>query len=167
MQRATKVSLGLLATWAVSDLEELLTMSGNSTDVLRRLPRSVPIPDELRREGLSPGHVAAAIGIMALVVGAAAAAGVRSGGRSPIFRGALLAFGVHGFGHLATAAALRRYTSGVATAPTMVIPFWLWARRELARDGLADTDRAAVAVAASVAPLTLGVHALVYRVLHR
>jgi hypothetical protein len=37
-------------------------------------------------------------------------------------------------------AALRQYTTGVATSPTIVIPYWLWARRALAREGLSDRD---------------------------
>jgi hypothetical protein len=36
--------------------------------------------------------------------------------------------------------ALRRYTTGVATSPTIVIPYWLWARRALAREGLSDRE---------------------------
>ncbi|HEY5984811.1 MAG TPA: HXXEE domain-containing protein [Streptosporangiaceae bacterium] len=165
MKRVTKVSAGLFATWAISDLEELWTMSRNSKDVLRKLPKAVPLPEILRREGISQRHVGTVIGMMGLVMGMAAALGVRSGGRSPVFRGVLLGFGLHGFGHLASAAAMRRYTSGVATAPTMVIPFWLWARKELAKEGITDVDRRAIAIAAAGVPLTVGIHALVYKLL--
>ena len=44
MKRTTKVSLGLFATWAVSDLEELWTMSRTSKDVLNALPAAAPTP---------------------------------------------------------------------------------------------------------------------------
>ena len=64
----------------------------------------------------------------------------------------LLGFGVHGFTHIAMALAARRYVTGVATAPTVVIPFWLWARRELARAGVRDDDRAAVLAAIAAQP---------------
>jgi hypothetical protein len=165
MKRTTKVSLGLFATWAISDIEELWTMSRNSKDVLPKLPKVLPILDVLRREGISQRHFTAGVGIMGLVMGAAAALGVRSEARSPVFRGVLLGFGLHGFGHLAMAAAARQYVSGVATAPTMVIPFWLWARRELAKEGIAEVDRATVAVAAAGVPLMMGIHALVYKIL--
>jgi Protein of unknown function with HXXEE motif len=165
MKRTTKVSVGLFATWAISDLEELWTMSRNSRGVMRKLPKAVPVPDTLRREGISQRHVATGIGMMGLVMGAAAALGVRSGGRSPVFRGVLLGFGLHGFGHLASAAAMRQYTSGVATAPTMVIPYWLWARKELAKEGITDVDRATIAVAAAGVPLALAVHTLAYKLL--
>jgi hypothetical protein len=100
---------------------------------------------------------------MGLVMGTAAALGVRSEARSPVFRGVLLGFGLHGFGHLAMAAAARQYVSGLVTAPTMVIPFWLWARRELAKEGIADVDRTTIAVAAAGIPLLLGTHALMYK----
>jgi hypothetical protein len=44
---------------------------------------------------------------------------------------------------------VRQYTSGVATSPTIVIPYWLWARRALAREGLSDRDGTAPWAAAS------------------
>jgi hypothetical protein len=163
VKRTTKVSLGLLETWAVSDLEELSTMSRNSKDLLRKLPAAIPVPEAARREGISQRHVTLGIGLMGMVMAGAAGVGVRSQARSPVFRGVLLGFGLHGFGHLAMAAAARQYVSGLATAPTMVIPFWLWARRELRREGIADVDGPAVAVAAAGWPLMLGVHAIVYR----
>jgi Protein of unknown function with HXXEE motif len=165
MKRTTRVSLGLFTTWALSDLEELWTMSRNSRDVMRKVPKAVPVPEVLRREGISQRHVAMVIGMMGLVMGAAAALGVRSQGRSPVFRGVLLGFGLHGFGHLATTAVTRQYTSGVATAPTMVIPFWLWARRELAKEGITDVDRTAIAVALAGVPLAMAVQVLMYKLL--
>lgn len=165
MKRTTKVSLGLFATWAISDIEELWTMSRNSTDVLRKLPKAVPVPGGLRREGISQRHVVAGIATMGLVMGAASMLGVRSEARSPVFRGVLLGFGLHGFGHLAMAAAARQYVSGAATAPTMVIPYWLWARKELAKEGITDVDRTTIAIAAAGVPLMLGIHTLTYKLL--
>jgi hypothetical protein len=47
-------------------------------------------------------------------------------------------------------AALRQYTSGVATSSTIVIPYWLWARRALAREGVSDRDGTAQWAAASI-----------------
>jgi hypothetical protein len=167
VKRATKVSLGLFATWAISDLEELWTMSRSSRVLVRRVPRFVPLPESIRRNGFPPAHVAAGIAAMGVVMAAAAAAGVRSEGRSALFRGALLGFGLHGFGHLGMAAVARGYVSGAATAPTMVIPFWLWARRELARESITDVDARAVAVAAAGVPVTIGIHLLMYKLLRR
>lgn len=165
MKRTTKVALGLFATWALSDLEELWTMSRNSRRLLPKLPAILPVPDRLRRDGVSQRHVTAGIATIGLVMGAAATAGVRSEGRSPLFRGALLAFGVHGFGHLGMTAAARQYVSGAVTAPTMVIPYWLWARRELAREGVPRAGAASVAVAGAGIPVLIGIHALMYRIL--
>jgi len=165
VKRTTRVAVGLFATWALSDLEELLTMSGSSRQVLHRLPAALPVPDRLRRDGVSQRHVTAGIATVGLIMAAAAAAGVRSQGRSPVFRGVLLAFGVHGFGHLAMTAVAGRYVSGAVTAPTMVVPFWLWARRELAREAVPGVDVPTVAVAVAGVPAMVGVHALMYRLL--
>jgi hypothetical protein len=149
MQPTTRISLGLFAAWTCHDLEELFTMHENSRVVAARMPDWVPIPDDVRRDGLSQRHVNLGISLMGTYVAGASALGVRSRGRSRLFRGLLLAFGLHGFGHLGATAALRQYTAGVATSPTIVIPYWLWARRALAREGLSDRDRTAPWAAAS------------------
>src|SRR5918994_1651518 len=140
MQRTTTVSLGLFAAWACHDLEELLTMRETSRLVAARMPDWVPIPDDVRQDGLSQQHVNLGISLLGGYVAGVSAVGVRSRGRSRLFRGGLLAFGLHGFGHIGVTAALRRYTTGVATSPTIVIPYWLWARRALAREGLSDSE---------------------------
>jgi hypothetical protein len=150
MQRTTTISLGLFAAWACHDLEELLTVRETSRAVAARVPDWVPIPDDVRQDGLSRLHVNLAISLMGAYVAGASAVGVRSRGRSRLFRGALLAFGLHGFGHIGLTAALRQYTTGVATSPTIVIPYWLWARRALAREGLSDRDGTAPWAAASI-----------------
>jgi hypothetical protein len=149
MQRTTTISLGLLAAWACHDLEEIFTMRESSRMIAARMPDWVPIPDDVRQDGLPQQHVNLGISLMGTYFAAVSALGVRSQGRSPLFRGALLAFGLHGFGHIGVTAALRRYTTGVATSPTIVIPYWLWARRALAREGLSDRDCTARWAAAS------------------
>jgi Protein of unknown function with HXXEE motif len=150
MQRTRTISLGLFAAWACHDLEELFTMRETSRAVAARIPDSVPVPEDVRQGGLSQQHVQLAMALMGTYVAAASAVGVRSRGRSHLFRGVLLAFGLHGFGHIGLTAALRQYTSGVATSPTIVIPYWLWARRALAREGLSDRDGTAPSAAASI-----------------
>lgn len=166
MTPMTRVAAGLFGTWALSDLEELWTMRGSSRYVLPRLPKVVPIPERLRRDGVSQRHVTSGIAVMGLLMGAAAARGVRTQGRSPFFRGVLLAYGLHGFGHLGMAAVAGRYVSGAVTAPVIVIPYWLWARRELTRHGIAEVDRPAAAVAMAGPAVMMGVHTLMYRLLH-
>jgi hypothetical protein len=149
MQRTTTISLGLFAAWACHDLEEIFTMAETSRAVAVRMPDWVPIPDDVRQDGLSQEHVNLGISLMGAYLAGVSAVGARSRGRSPIFRGGLLAFGLHGFGHIGATAALRQYTSGVATSPTIVIPYWLWARRALAREGLSDREGTAPWAAAS------------------
>jgi hypothetical protein len=149
-QRTTTVSLGLFAAWACHDLEELFTERETSRVVAARMPDWVPIPDDVRQNGLSQQHLNVAISLMGAYVAGVSALGVRSQGRSRLFRGGLLAFGLHGFGHIGATAALRQYTAGVATSPTIVIPYWLWARRALAREGLSDPDGTARWAAASL-----------------
>ena len=140
MERTTTTGLGLFAAWACHDLEELFTMRETSRAVAARMPDWVPIPDDVRQDGLSQQHVNLGISLMGAYIAGVSAVGVRSRGRSRLFRGVLLAFGLHGFGHIGVTAALRQYSSGVATSPTIVIPYWLWARRALAREGLSDRD---------------------------
>lgn len=150
---------GLLAAWAVHDAEELATMSSSSRDILSRFPEGVPIPEEWREHGVPQRHIVTGIGVMAAVMTAAAADGARTRGASTLYRGTLLGFGLHGFGHLASAAALRRYAPGVVTSPVVVIPFWLWARQVLRRHGLRDVEPSTVAIAATGPALALAVHA--------
>ena len=76
-----------------------------------------------------------------------------------------MAFGLHGFTHLASCLAAKRYTTGVVTSPLVVIPYWLWARRVLKRHGIRPEDPKAVATALAVFPALAGVHAAVRKIL--
>ncbi|MER7465309.1 HXXEE domain-containing protein [Streptomyces sp. NPDC097981] len=111
---------GLLAAWVLNDAEEIATMARFS-----RMPQ--------RRVNI-------AIGLMGCIVTAASAAGARTGGRSRFFRTTVTGFGLHGVTHLLSAAALGRYTPGVATAPTVVIPYAVWAARRMRSEGVPLTD---------------------------
>ncbi len=142
MKCTTKVGLGLFAAWAIHDFEELCTMSENSKQIYGKLPKKAPIPQGLRRAGMSQKHVRIGTGFMALVMGTAAVLGVRSEGR-----------------------AIRQYTSGLATAPTIVIPFWLWARKELAKEDLSDLNWTTALIALSLLSLLPAVHGVLYKVL--
>jgi hypothetical protein len=137
------VTLGLLGAWVLHDAEELVM-------VPRWLERKVPelrerfpdVPDRIWREleSMNASRYAVAIGVMGLLVAAAAVDGYRTGGRSPAYQAALLGFGLHGVGHVAQAAAVRGYTPGAATSPLVVIPFALWARGRLKRAGVMAAD---------------------------
>jgi Protein of unknown function with HXXEE motif len=165
-QRTTTVGLGLFGAWACHDLEELFTIRETSRSVAARMPAWVPIPDDVGEDGLTQQHVNLAISLMGAYIAGASVVGVRSRGRSRLFRGVLLAFGLHGFGHIGVSAALRQYTAGVATSPTIVIPYWLWARRALAREGLSDRDGTAPWAAASLLVIPV-VHVMTRLVLRR
>ncbi|MBI4941822.1 MAG: HXXEE domain-containing protein [Actinobacteria bacterium] len=164
--RATRaLTWGLFAAWLVHDLEEVATMRADSRRVLARVPAAVPLPDGWREGGLPQRHVNVAVALMGTVVAAASVHGHRTGGRSGPYQSALLAFGVHGFGHVALSLAARRYTTGVVTSPTVVIPFWLWARHRLRAEGVPATASPR-AVAATV-PLLWTTHALAYLLTRR
>ncbi len=131
------VTLGLFAAWLAHDMEEWFTIGPWSRDHAR--------PDRgwvrwtgLRwlRTGVSDAEVHLGITLVGVLVAAAATVGVGTGGRSRFFQGVLAAFGLHGFGHLALSAAFQGYTPGVATSPTIVIPYSLWALRALGRAGV-------------------------------
>lgn len=112
---------GLFAAWAVHDAEEWFMNGPWARE------RGLPVSDEV-------AHTA--IGVMGVVVAAAAADGARTGGRSAWYQTALLAYGLHGFSHLALAARFGGYAPGVATTPIAVLPFWWWASSRLARAGV-------------------------------
>jgi hypothetical protein len=147
------VTYGLFAAWAVHDLEEIAGVVYWSRRVVPKLRRRHPwVPDRVwriasadpattagpsRRLDLrSAQTMARAVGLVGIAVAGAAIAGERTGGRSPLFQAAIAGFGLHGVTHLAGSALARDYTPGVLTAPVLVIPYALWARRQLARAGV-------------------------------
>ena len=144
------VTYGLLAAWALHDLEELATgprwIRGNVPVLRERFPQ---VPERLWRAvaTVDEREFTAAVGAMALIVGAASVAGHRTGGRSAFYQGAVDGFGLHGLVHIAQAAALRGYTPGSVTSPLIVVPFALWARGRLRRAGVLRPARARDAAA--------------------
>ncbi|MFJ8810185.1 HXXEE domain-containing protein [Streptomyces sp. NPDC102490] len=138
------VTLGLLAAWALHDLEELATVPGWWRRNLPALRERYPaVPEAVwRRAGAVDGReFAVAVGAMAAVVASASVAGALTGGRSAAYQTALGAFGLHGLVHLAQAGLVRGYTPGSATSPLIVVPFTLWARRRLRRAGVLRATR--------------------------
>jgi uncharacterized protein with HXXEE motif len=123
---------GLLAAWAVHDAEELVTMPGWADRARLRLERTVPRVPARVRDGLavSRPHATVAIGLVGAVVTAASARGARPDGPDPLYQAALAGFGWHAVPHVASAVVTRGYTPGVLTAPTVIVPSALWARRD-------------------------------------
>ncbi|MGW6499815.1 HXXEE domain-containing protein [Nonomuraea angiospora] len=152
------VTWGLLAAWAVHDVEELATMAGWTRSARPRLEERLPwVPWE--RLEVSQRHVNVAIGLMGGVMAGASALGARTGGRSPVFQAALLGFGAHGVMHLAQAAVTRGYTPGAVTAPVVVVPFSVWAWRRLRAEGVPVRTGASGWAGLAALPVVLaGVH---------
>jgi hypothetical protein len=148
----------LLAAWIVHDLEELWTMPDWSQRAPEQLAEAFPgVPAAVTEQlPMSRAEASTAIAVTGLVMAAAAASGARSGGRSQFFQTALTGFGMHAVTHLAQSALLRRYTPGLVTTPLVVVPFSLWAHRQLRRYGVPaapSNPRLTVALAA-VVPLS-------------
>ncbi|WP_030195788.1 HXXEE domain-containing protein [Streptomyces sp. NRRL S-87] len=145
----------MFAAWAANDIEELLTMAPWSRTAGPRLRARFPrVPERVwARMELTQPQVNAAVGLMAGLIAAAAADGARTGGRSPFFRTVLTGFGLHGAVHMAQSAAYRGYTPGVATSPTVVVPYSIWALNRLRRAGLPP---ASPVLSAALLPLAAG-----------
>ncbi|HEX8863374.1 MAG TPA: HXXEE domain-containing protein [Actinomycetes bacterium] len=152
------VTWGLLAAWAVHDLEELATMAPALRRIVARLrPRYPQLPDGVwERLEVSPAHVAVAIGLMGTVMTTAAVAGARSGGRSGFYQAVLAGFGWHAVGHVAQSIAVGGYASGVVTAPVVVAPFSVWAWRRLRAAGVPAELGRSSAWGMVLLPVTLG-----------
>ena len=138
-------------------------MAGFTVRERARLEAALPwVPPRLwDRVSVSQAHVDASIGIMGLVILAAAADGARMGGRSTLYQTVLAGFGWHAVGHVAQSVATRGYTPGVVTAPLIVAPFSFWAWRRLRAAGVAQPGGASSGRALLLFPLVLGgVHAL-------
>lgn len=144
--------MALLAAWAAHDAEEWFTIGPWART------RGIPVSD---------GRARSAIVVMGVAVAVASFDGARTGGRSSLFQSALLAFGLHGFGHLALSVGVRGYSPGVVTAPLVVVPFWRWAVHRLGRAGVLRPARGLVPRAAALfagsMTLSYGVAALVSR----
>jgi Protein of unknown function with HXXEE motif len=147
MNRLHVATTGLFAAWMVHDLEELATMSANSRALARRLPDWVPVAASVRERGFTQRYVATGIRAVGVVIATASVRGYRTRGRSAFYQNVLLGFGLHGLGHIGMSLLARGYTSGVATTPTVVIPFWLWASRELQQAGVPNRRSLLAAIA--------------------
>ncbi len=150
------LSLGL--SFLANDGEELITMERTLPATLDRLPRWWPVPRSIVRT-FDATHVRVGISVIGVVCGAAVVNGIASRGRGALFQDVQLFFGAHGFIHLAASALTQGYTSGVLTAPTVVIPQWWWATRQLRRASVPRSTRLGRAAALGLGSLACA-HAL-------
>jgi Protein of unknown function with HXXEE motif len=153
--RIPLATAGLFVAWLIHDLEELITMSDTSRALAQQLPDWMPVPDSIREQGLTTRYLATGIATIGLIVAAAAVRGYRTRGRSTFYQNTLLAFGLHGFGHIGLSLLTRGYTSGVATSP-MVILFWLWAIQALQQAGVPNRRSLPAAIALLAGSLAVG-----------
>ncbi|MFG3253774.1 HXXEE domain-containing protein [Streptomyces sp. NPDC048172] len=166
------VTCGLLAAWALHDVEEIATMRRWARARVPELRERWPeVPDRLwdRLESVGTREFALAVGCVGVLVAAASADGHRTGGRSALYQSVLTGFGLHGLVHLAQAAATRGYTPGAATSPTLVLPFTLWARHRLRTAGVLrpTTPRAAATSLAVAGAVAAGANAAARRIVRR
>jgi Protein of unknown function with HXXEE motif len=154
-KRIPLATAGLFVAWLIHDLEELATMSDTSRTLVQQLPHWMPVPASIREQGLTTRYLATGIATIGLIVAAAAIRGYRTQGRSAFYQNTLLAFGLHGLGHLAMSLLTRSYTSGVITAP-LVLLFWLWATRALEQAGVPNRRSLPVAIALLAGSLAVG-----------
>ncbi|MFE9775716.1 HXXEE domain-containing protein [Streptomyces sp. NPDC005931] len=161
------VTLGLFAAWAVHDAEDLATLAGWLRRTVPELRERFPgVPKRVWREAENCDRrdFTAAMGVMAVIVAAASAAGRWSRGRSAFHQCALEGSGLHGLVHVAQAVAVRGHTPGSATSPLLVVPFALRARGRLRRAGvLRPTRPRDLAVAPAAGAATVAAHAVARR----
>jgi len=161
MKRARRiprtVTWGLFAAWLVHDLEELALMPRWMARARPRLERRFPqVPSGVwRRLAPDQEHAALAIGFMGCLIAAAAYEGDRTDGRSPLYQAVLTGFGAHAVPHIGSALVSGGYTPGLVTTPTVVVPYSIWAWRELRRAGIEEPKMNTSAYAAI--PLAIGV----------
>lgn len=151
------VPLSLWVSFLANDTEELLTMASTTPGALQRLPGWVRVPPAMR--DVDQHHVRLAVALMGALYGAAVIDGIATAGRGRLYQDVQLAFGAHGFGHLAASALTRGYTSGVFTSPSVVLPQWWWAQRTLRRHQVPNTSHP-VRAALVVGGWLLGAHAI-------
>lgn len=154
------VAVGLLASWAVHDLEEILGTRYWRNKAIPRLRTRYPkVPEAVWRTAeVETVQMAVAVGLVGVPVAIASLRGVQTRGHSPLFQAAVTAYGLHGVSHIAGSVLARDYTPGVLTSPLIVVPYALWARRRLKRLGAWQPQRGRDVVLSllAVGPLVIG-----------
>lgn len=148
--------LALFAAWAVHDVEEAITFPETCDYLADRTGI-----ETLRMDNRQSW---AAVGVMAGVIGFACHRGARTRGRSRLYRAVLAGLESHVGTHLLASVALRRYTAGVATAVPVMLPGALYAKRELALEGMAIQTSDRLLGMVILIPAAYACHAIVRRI---
>lgn len=106
--------------WLLHDLEEIVAFPATSAMLAERLGRP--------RLRVERDEVALAVALMAVLLGAVAARGAMTCGDSPVYRAVRTGLELHVWTHLGSVVALRRYTGGAITAPTIMLTAARYAR---------------------------------------
>ncbi|GEK79467.1 HXXEE domain-containing protein [Agrococcus baldri] len=121
---------GLLGAWTLHDLEEAVTMPGWTQRVADDLDlRGLAVVGHLVRRTRT--EVWTAIALVGVPFAVAAAEGARTGGRSALYQGALLGYGLHAISHIGGTVTARAYTPGLVTTPVLVAGFSIATAAEL------------------------------------
>lgn len=131
------IPLSLALSFIANDGEELLTLVPTLPKTLDALPPWIRVPAWSRR--IDQRHVNTGIAMMGGLCAAAVINGIRSRGRGRLYQDFQWVFGLHGFGHLAAAAATKGYTTGSVTSLTVVLPQLAWSIRVLKRSKVPST----------------------------
>ena len=152
--RIPLATAGLFVAWMVHDLEELATMTDTSRTLLQQLPDWMPVPGSIRQQGLTTRYLATGIATIGLIVAAAAVRGYRTQGRSAFYQNTLLAFGAHGFGHIAVSllTRLHQWCRHRPAGPAV----WLLATRALEEAGVPNRRSLPAAIALLACSLAVG-----------
>ena len=157
MDRVDLATSGLFFAWLTHDIEEYVTMPDHPHPFTGSAHW---LPEDLREHGPSRAQVNLALSAVGVLMAAASIDGYRTRGRSAFYQSMLFGYGMHGFLHLASAAAARGYTSGSATSLPIVLPFWAMASKALKDDGVVLKPRLWTVPAFPV--LALAVHGTAY-----
>lgn len=147
----------LASAWLLHDLEELVAFPATTSALARRL--GAPW---LRVTG---ARSVFAVALMGVLVGAACLDGARR--ESALYRAVLAGLEAHVATHLLASLVLRSYTAGVVTAPLVMWPGAVLARRRLVAQGDTVTGRDVVRGVVLLAPAAAVCHGLARIVLRR
>ncbi|MEV4275481.1 HXXEE domain-containing protein [Actinoplanes xinjiangensis] len=142
------VCSGLFIVWAAHDVEEVLSASRWSAATVPRLLAEGWPPALVESLGTTTPRFAVAAAVVGIAVLAVTVRGVRTAGRSALFRAAVLVFGWHGAIHIGQALLMRGYIPGLVTATVLVIPYSILTLRYLRPAPIPTRTVALVALAA-------------------
>lgn len=117
----------LFAAWVIHDIEEAFAFPASCDQLVDRTG--------VKQLRITPQQSWIAVILMGILVTVACGRGVRSTGKSAMYRAFVAGLEAHVVTHLGASVAQRGYTAGVATAVPIMLPGALMARRDLKRAG--------------------------------